>query len=64
MTHLPKEHNDTVRCYPRTLEEAFPKSAQYAQAIEHYRAGGSGLFEFVLLVIGLGMLCALIGVFL
>ena len=64
MTHLPKDHNNTGRCYPRTMEEAFPKSVDYAQAIEHYRASDSGLFDFVLLVIGLGMLCALIGVFL
>ena len=64
MTHLPKEHNDTVRCYPRTLDEAFPGSSDYAQAIEHYRASDSGLLEFVLLIVGLGMLCALIGVFL
>jgi hypothetical protein len=64
MTHLPEDHNNTVRCYPRTLEEAFPKSADYAEAIEHYRASDSGLFDFVLLVVGLGMLCAMIGVFL
>ena len=64
MTYLPKEHNDTVRCYPRTLEEAFPKSPDYAQAVEHYRASDSGLFEFVLVIIGLGMLATLIGIFL
>jgi len=64
MTHLPKDHNNTVRCYPRTLEEAFPRSVDYAQAIEHYRASDSGIFEIVLLIIGLGLLCAVIGVFL
>jgi hypothetical protein len=64
MTNLPKEHNDTVRCYPRTLDEAFPRSPDYAQAIEHYRASDSGLFEFVLVIIGLGMLSAAIGIFL
>lgn len=64
MNYLPKDHNNTVRCYPRTLEEAFPKSPSYAEAIEHYDTGGSGLFEFVLLIVGLGMLAALIGVFL
>jgi len=64
MTHLPKDHNNTVRCYPRTMEEAFPKSVDYAQAIEHYRASDSGLFEFLLVIIGLGMLAFLIGIFL
>jgi len=55
--------NDTTRSYPRTLNEAFPNSPEYAQAIEHYPQG-SGLFEFVLLLIGFAMLAALIGVFL
>jgi len=56
--------NDTTRSYPRTLDQAFPNSPEYAQAIEHYPSGGSGLFEFILLLVGLGMLAALIGVFL
>jgi len=64
MNYLPKDHNNTVRCYPRTMEEAFPNSAEYAQTVEHYRASDSGIFEFILLILGLGMLCALIGIFL
>jgi hypothetical protein len=56
--------NDTTRCYPRTLEQAFPSSPEYAQAIEHYPHGGSGLFEFILVIIGLGMLAVAIGIFL
>jgi hypothetical protein len=58
------EINDTTRSYPRTLNEAFPNSTEYAQAIEHYPHGGSGLFEFILVIIGLGMLSVAIGVFL
>jgi len=56
--------NDTTRSYPRTLDQAFPNSPEYAQAIEHYPHGGSGLFEFILVMIGLGMLALAIGVFL
>lgn len=56
--------NDTTRSYPRTLNEAFPNSPEYAQAIEHYPHGGSGLFEFILLIVGLGMLSMVIGAFL
>jgi hypothetical protein len=58
-----KELNDTTRCYPRTLDEAFPKSAEYAQAIEHYPSGSSGLFEFILFIIALGLLGLAIGLF-
>jgi hypothetical protein len=56
--------NDTTRTYPRTLDEAFPNSAEYAQAIEHYPHGSSGVFEFVLLIVGIGLLALSIGVFL
>jgi len=56
--------NNQIRRYPRTTNEAFPNTAEYAQTVEHYRASDSGIFDFVLLIIGLGMLCALIGVFL
>jgi hypothetical protein len=55
--------NDTTRTYPRTLDEAFPNSPEYAQAIEHY-SQGSGLFEFILFIIALGLLGLAVGVFL
>jgi len=58
------EINDTTRSYPRTLNEAFPNSAEYAQAIEHCHRGGSGIFEFILLLIGIAMLAMAIGIFL
>ena len=32
---LPHNHNDTTRCYPRTMREAFPNDASYAEFIEH-----------------------------
>ena len=31
---LPRHHNDTTRCYPRTMREAFPNDASYAEYIE------------------------------
>ncbi len=57
------ELNDTTRSYPRTLNEAFPNSPEYAQSIEHYPHGSSGIFEFILLMIGLGLLALLFGLF-
>jgi hypothetical protein len=51
-----------TRKYPRTMNEAFPNSPEYAQAIErcdtHF---GSGLFEFILLLIILAALAFSIG---
>ena len=39
------------------MNEAFPNTAEYAQAIERYDShGGSGLFEFILLLIALGLI--------
>jgi len=46
-----------TRKYPRTTNEAFPNSPEYAQAIERYDThAGSGLFEFILLLIILAAL--------
>ena len=56
--------NDTTRSYPRTLDQAFPNSKEYAQAIEHYDSGGSGIFEFILMLVGIGMLAMCVGIFL
>ena len=44
--------NFQTRKYPRTMNEAFPNSPEYAQAIERCDThAGSGLFEFILLLI-------------
>ena len=49
--------NNQTRKYPRTMNEAFPNSPEYAQAIERYDThAGSGLFEFILLLIVLAAL--------
>lgn len=49
--------NNQTRKYPRTMNEAFPNSPEYAQAIERYDThAGSGLFEFILLLIVLALL--------
>jgi len=49
--------SNNTRRYPRTMNEAFPNSPEYAQAIERYDThAGSGLFEFILLLIALGLL--------
>jgi hypothetical protein len=46
-----------TRKYPRTMNEAFPNSPEYAQAIERCDThAGSGLFEFILLLITLAVL--------
>jgi hypothetical protein len=46
-----------TRKYPRTMNEAFPNSPEYAQAIERCDThAGSGLFEFILLLIILAAL--------
>jgi hypothetical protein len=46
-----------TRKYPRTMNEAFPNTAEYAQAIERCDThAGSGLFEFILLLITLAAL--------
>ena len=51
-----------TRRYPRTMNEAFPNSPEYAQAIERYDThAGSGLFEFILLLIVLAALAFSIG---
>ena len=45
-------NNNQTRRYPRTMNEAFPNSPEYAQAIERCDThAGSGLFEFILLLI-------------
>jgi hypothetical protein len=49
--------NNQTRRYPRTMNEAFPNTAEYAQAIERCDThAGSGLFEFILLLIVLAAL--------
>lgn len=54
--------NNQTRKYPRTLNEAFPNSPEYAQAIERYDShAGSGLFEFILLLIVLALIAVAIG---
>ena len=54
--------NNQTRRYPRTMNEAFPNSPEYAQAIERYDThAGSGLFEFILLLIVLAALAFSIG---
>ena len=32
---LPKNHNYTTRCFPRSMREAFPNDASYSDFIEH-----------------------------
>lgn len=55
-------NNNQTRRYPRTMNEAFPNSPEYAQAIERYDThAGSGLFEFVLLLIVIAALAFSIG---
>ena len=49
-------NNNQTRRYPRTMNEAFPKTAEYAQAIERCDThAGSGLFEFILMMIALAL---------
>jgi hypothetical protein len=58
-------NENQTRRYPRTLNEAFPNSPEYANAIERYDShAGSGLFEFILLLIALAALAMAIVVFL
>ena len=57
--------NNQTRRYPRTTNEAFPNSPEYAQAIERCEThSGSGLFEFILLLITLGLIAIGIGLWL
>ena len=57
--------NNQIRRYPRTTNEAFPNTAEYAQAIERCDThSGSGLFEFILLLIALGLIAIGIGLWL
>ena len=54
--------NNQFRRYPRTTNEAFPNTAEYAQAIERCDThAGSGLFEFILLLIVIAALAFSIG---
>lgn len=58
-------NENQTRRYPRTMNEAFPNSPEYANAIERYDSHtGSGLFEFILLLIALAALAMAIVVFL
>jgi hypothetical protein len=57
--------NNQTRRYPRTTNEAFPNTVEYAQAIERCDThAGSGLFEFILLLIALGLIALGIGLWL
>lgn len=54
--------DNQTRKYPRTMNEAFPNTAEYAQAIERCDThAGSGLFEFILLLVALGLIALGIG---
>ena len=54
--------DNQTRRYPRTMNEAFPNTAEYAQAIERCDThAGSGLFEFILLLVALGLIALGIG---
>lgn len=54
-----------TRRYPRTMNEAFPHTPEYAEAIERYDThAGSGLFEFILLLIVLALIAFAIGLWL
>jgi hypothetical protein len=53
--------NQTKR-FPRTMNEAFPNTPEYAESIELCKThAGSGLFEFILLLIALAILAFSIG---
>lgn len=57
--------NNQTRKYPRTMNEAFPNTPEYAQAIERYDThAGSGLFEFVWLLILIALIAVGIGLWL
>jgi hypothetical protein len=57
--------NNQTRRYPRTMNEAFPNSPEYAEAIVRCDThAGSGLFEFILLLIVLALLAFAIGLWL
>jgi hypothetical protein len=50
-------NNNQTRRYPRTMNEAFPNTAEYAEAIERCDThAGSGLFEFILMLIAVAVL--------
>ena len=58
-------NNNQTRRYPRTMNEAFPNTPEYAEAIERCDThAGSGLFEFILLLIALAVLAFSIGLWL
>jgi len=58
-------NNNQTRRYPRTMNEAFPNTPEYAEAIERCDThAGSGLFEFILLLIAVALLALGIGLFL
>ena len=57
--------NNQTRRYPRTMNEAFPNTPEYAEAIERCDThAGSGLFEFILLLVVLALLAFAIGLWL
>ncbi len=57
--------DNITRKYPRTMNEAFPDSPEYAQSIEKNDTHlGSGLFEFISLLIIIALLALSIGLWL
>ena len=57
--------NNQTRKYPRTMNEAFPNTPEYAESIDRTSThSGSGIFEFILLLIVMAALAFSIGVFL
>jgi len=58
-------NDNQTRRYPRTMNEAFPNTPEYAESIDRTSThAGSGIFEFILLLIAMAALALSIGVFL
>ncbi len=58
-------NDNQTRRHPRTMNEAFPNTPEYAESIDRSTThAGSGLLEFILLLIALAALAMTIGVFL
>jgi hypothetical protein len=50
--------NTTTRKHPRTLAEAFPRTTEYACSVEHHKAVGSTVADYLVAVV-LGLLGAI-----
>ena len=54
------ETNDTVRCFPRTLEEAFPWEPDNANAIQRYDVAPVSNTEWLIfLCAGVVLMCTI-----